>query len=149
MRTQEIDEQAWTPAGAELVYGLLARGATWPEWSGIDSFALEQPGDGAAEGLNAIRVFRTGRVTSRERLVELVPGRRLSYAVLSGLPLVGYRADVDLTPVRGGTTIRWHSTFAGRRPGTGWLYRLMLGRFIRNTVRGLARHATSLDVSSR
>ena len=141
MGMQEIDERAWSPATPETVYALLADGATWPAWSGIDSFELREPGETGGESLNAVRVFRTGRTTSVERLVDLVPGRRLSYALLDGLPLRDYRADVDLTPVDAGTMIRWHSTFTAKRPGTGWLYRLVLARFIRGCVRGLAEHA--------
>jgi hypothetical protein len=141
MGQQEIDERAWAPATPDTVYGLLADGSTWPTWSGIDSFELAEPGDTGGESLNAVRVFRTGRTTSVERLVELVPGRRLSYALLDGLPLRDYRADVDLTPVDGGTMIRWHSTFEAKRPGTGPLYRLVLSRFIRKAVRGLAEYA--------
>ena len=145
MRLQEIDEREWTSASPDAVYDLLAHGATWPTWSGIDSFELRQPGDASGESLNAIRVFRTGRVTSVERLVELVPGRRLSYALVSGLPLRDYRADVDLLPSNGGTLIRWHSRFAAKRPGTGWLYRRVLRRFIGDAVRGLADHAVSVS----
>lgn len=144
MGKQEIDEGAWSPASSETVYALLADGATWPAWSGIGSFELREPGESGGESLNAVRVFRTGRTTSVERLVELVPGRRLSYSLLDGLPLRDYRADVDLTPKDGGTAIRWHSTFSAKRPGTGWLYRLVLGRFIRGCVRGLAYHAASV-----
>ncbi|MBV8979439.1 MAG: SRPBCC family protein [Acidimicrobiia bacterium] len=141
MAKLDIDEQAWSPATPETVYALLADGATWPTWSGISSFELREPGETGGESLNAVRVFRTGRTTSIERLVELVPGRRLSYVLLDGLPLRDYRADVDLTPVDAGTMIRWHSTFSAKRPGTGWMYRLALGRFIRSCVRGLAEHA--------
>ncbi|MBV8985917.1 MAG: SRPBCC family protein [Acidimicrobiia bacterium] len=144
MAKQEIDEKAWSPAAPETVYALLADGATWPTWSGIGSFELREEGDTGGESLNAVRAFHTGRSTSIERLVELVPGRRLSYILLEGLPLRDYRADVDLTPKDGGTAIRWHSTFTAKRPGTGWLYRLVLGRFIRGCVRGLAEHAASL-----
>ncbi|MBV9413209.1 MAG: SRPBCC family protein [Acidimicrobiia bacterium] len=141
MALQEIDERAWTPASPETVYALLADGATWPAWSGIDSFELAEPGDTGGESLNAVRVFRTGRTKSVERLVELTPGHRLSYALLDGLPLRDYRADVDVTPVDAGTMIRWHSTFVAKRPGTGPLYRMALSRFIRKTVRGLAEYA--------
>jgi hypothetical protein len=144
MKKWEIDERAWTPANAETVYALLAEGATWPTWSGIDAFELREPGDDGAEGLNAVRVFRTGRTTSVERLVELVPGRRLSYVLLSGLPLRDYRADVDLTPGDSGTWIRWHSTFSAKRPGTGRLYRWGLARFIRKGVRGLAEQTATV-----
>ena len=144
MKLQQIDEREWSSASPDAIYALLADGATWPSWSGIDSFELRQPGDGGGESLSAVRVFRTGRTTSVERLVELVPGRRLSYALLSGLPLRDYRADVDLLPADGGTLIRWHSTFAAKRPGTGWLYRRVLARFIRAAVRGLAEHAANV-----
>lgn len=141
MGVQEIDVTARTAADPETVYRLVAAGETWPSWSGIGSFRLERPGADAAEGVGAIRVFRTGRINSREEIVELIPGRRLSYALLSGLRLRGYRADIDLTPVDGGTQIRWHSRFTARIPGTGWLYRRALTRFIRDCATGLAAHA--------
>jgi len=140
----EIDERAWSAADPDTVYALLADGATWPAWSGIDSFVLREPGDGVPEGLGALREFHTGRTTSIERVVAADPGRRFSYALVQGLPLRDYRADVELTPADGGTSVRWHSTFFPGRPGTGRLYRLVLGRFIRATVRGLAAHATAL-----
>src|SRR5262249_36272719 len=102
-KKKEIDERAWSSAGPDIVYALLAKGSTWPAWSPIGSFELREEGEGAPEGLNAVRVFRTGRTTSVERLVELRPGQRLSYALLDGLPLKNYRADVDLEPFEGGT----------------------------------------------
>jgi uncharacterized protein YndB with AHSA1/START domain len=139
----EIDVRTHAHADPDTVYRLLADGTTWPTWSPMDSFELESEGDTGGESLNAVRVFRTGRSTSRERLVELVPGRRLSYALLSGLPLVGYRADVDLTPADGGTDIRWHSTFKPKFFGTGWIYRFALRTFIKRCAAGLATHAAS------
>jgi hypothetical protein len=141
----EIDERAWTAAGPDTVYGLLANGVTWPVWSPISSFELQQEGEGEPEGLNAVRIFRTGRTKSVERLVELRPGQRLSYALLEGLPLRGYRADVDLERSDSGTNIRWHSTFEPKRRGTGWFYRLVLAKFIRRCVNGLAGHAASIE----
>ncbi|MEV4625838.1 SRPBCC family protein [Micromonospora sp. NPDC049523] len=151
MGRQDIDVTARSRATAETVYELLRAGATWPTWSGLDSFELERAvpaldgtgtGEpGAHEQVGAIRAFRTGPMTSREEIVELVPGRRLSYVLLSGLPLRDYRADVDLTPTAEGTTIRWHSTFHAKVPGTGWFYRWFLGRFIRQTAEGLAAYA--------
>jgi len=135
---QTIDVTAHSPADAAALYALLADGASWPTWSPLGSFELERPGGSEREGVGAVRVFRTGRYTSREELVELVPGRRLSYVLLSGLPLRGYRADIDLTPNGTGTEIRWHSTFRPKVPGTGWLYRVALTRFIRRCANGLA-----------
>ncbi|WP_121162530.1 SRPBCC family protein [Micromonospora pisi] len=153
MRRYEIDVHAVSRGSAQTVYELLRAGETWPTWSGLGSFTLEQPspmpdrdgvaasGVGADQAVGAIRLFRTGPLRSREQIVELVPGRRLSYVLLSGLPLRDYRADVDLTPTSGGTEIRWRSTFAAKVPGTGWFYRWFLGRFLDQTVRGLAGYA--------
>ena len=144
-KKKQIDERAWSAADPDTVYELLANGSTWPVWSPLDSFELRDEGEGAPEGLNAVRVFRTGRTTSIERLVELRPGKRLSYVLLEGLPLNNYRADIDLEPLDGGTSIRWHSTFDPKRAGTGWIYRFVLGKFIRRCVRGLAAHAATVD----
>ncbi len=111
MVEQTISKRAWTPGEPEpRSTGSCGTGATWPVWSPIESFELEQEGPDGGESLGAIRVFRTGRATSREEIVELEPDRRFSYALLSGLPLRGYRADVDLEPRDGGTAIHWHST---------------------------------------
>ena len=103
----------------------------------------------AGESLGAIRVFHTGRATSREEIVELVePDRRFSYALELGLPLQGYRADVDLEPRDGGTAIHWHSSFHAKVPGTGGLFRRFLGGFIQRCVDGLATYAAETSERS-
>ena len=141
MKRQEIDLQVTTPASPAAVYALLRDGASWPRWSPIETFELEREGAEEPEGLGAVRVFRTGRITSRERIVELVPDRRLSYTLLSGLAIRDYRADIDLEPADVGTRISWHSSFEPRVPGTGGLYRWQLQRFITRLVHGLAEAA--------
>ena len=73
-------------------------------------------------------------------MVECRPGEAFAYVLEKGLPLRDYKAVVTLTPAAGGgTAINWHSTFRAKVPGTGWLYRRELGRFIRRTTEGLAR----------
>lgn len=143
MGVQRIDVTATTTAPAGAVYALLRDGATWPVWSPLGSFELEAPGPEGGESLGAIRIFRTGRFTSRERIVELVPDRRFSYALLSGLAIKGYRADVDLTEGPDGTTIRWHSSFEAKVPGFGGFYRRMLQKFLQRCADGLARAAAT------
>jgi hypothetical protein len=145
MGRKQIDVVVESPAEAGAIYDLLVDGAAWPRWSKFDSFELERPGEGGGDGsVGAIRVLRLGRrVTSREQIVELIPGRRYSYLYLSGLPIRDYRADVDLLPSGAGTTIQWHSSFRPKIPGTGWLYRLALRRVIRDTATRVATHASS------
>jgi hypothetical protein len=143
--SQVIDKIATTSADASVVFALLRDGATWPEWSPIDSFELERAAADEPEGVGAIRVFRTGRYTMREEIVELVPGRRFSYALLSGLPIRDYRVDVDLEPARDGTVIKWHASFASKLPGMGWLIRRRLAGVTERFVKGLAARAATLD----
>jgi hypothetical protein len=148
MRKQQIEALAWTAASPAEVYRFLRSGATWPRWSPLDSFELERESVHGGEGIGAIRIFRTGRATSYEEIVELQPDRRFSYALLRGLPLRAYRADVDLEPRDGGTAIRWHSTFQAKLPGTGGIFRRFLGGFIQRCADGLAAYATEASEQS-
>jgi hypothetical protein len=136
-----IDETAMTQADRASVYALLADGSTWPQWSPIGSFELIAPGEGTPEGLGAVRLFTTGRHKSRERVVTCQPGEVFAYELEAGLPLRDYKAVITLLPGAGGTTINWRSSFHPKLPGTGWLYRRELGKFIRKTVEGLAAAA--------
>lgn len=139
-KLHHIDQSAHSAADARTIYSMLLDRPTWPSWSALDSFAHETDGDDGPNSLHAIGTFTTGKTKSREEIVELIPDRRLSYSLLSGLPLPNYRADIDLTPSGSGTDIRWHSTFNARF-GTGWAYRFGLGKFIAKCVRGLAAEA--------
>jgi uncharacterized protein YndB with AHSA1/START domain len=142
MKIQRMAAEATTDAAPDAVWALLSDRSTWPSWSPLGSHAGERPGrDGNPDGLGGIARFVTGRHCVREEIVELEPNRRLSYALLSGLPLRDYRAVVELTPAGGGTRIRWSATFRPGRPGTGWLYRLALSRVFRGMVTGLAAAA--------
>ncbi len=146
-RTQTIDVRAVVPAPPAAVWADLADGSTWPVWSPLGSYQLVTPGSSGADApLGEVRIFRTkqvvGETTPREEVVEVVPEQRLSYVLLDGMPLDGYRADIDLTPVDGGTEVRWRSSFTARRGWMGPVYRRMLGLFIQRCVDGLAaKHA--------
>jgi hypothetical protein len=132
--------QSRAPAGA--VFALLKDGATWPDWTMFDAFELERPGNEEPMGLGAIRVFSTALTRSREETVELVPDRRLSYALLSGFPFTDYRADVDLSPrADGGTSIAWRASFDPKYPGTGWFWRLFMTAVLRKVASDLASAA--------
>ena len=121
MGRQHIEHHATTSADPATVYALLRDGASWPSWSPIDAFELERHGESEPEGVGAVRVLRSGRVTGRDTIVELVPDRRLSYTHTSSLPVRDYRGDIDLTPVAGGTEIHWATSFEPKYPGTGGL----------------------------
>src|SRR3954447_26394831 len=138
MARQRIEHRATTTADPATVYALLRDGATWPEWAPIDSFELEREGAGGREGIGAVRVLRSGRVTGRDTIAELIENRRFAYTHESGLPVKDYRGSVDLDPVDGGTAIRWVSEFDPKVPGTGALVRRGLDGFVAKLVAGLA-----------
>ena len=144
MGRQQVEATGWSAAPPAAVYGLLVDGATWPTWSGHDAAELVERGEGDGDGVGAVRVLHRGRMRSRERIVELVPERRLGYVLLAGLPLRDYRANVDLTPERGGTAIRWSSDFAAKVPGTGAIFRLALTKFMTAATEGLAARAAEV-----
>jgi uncharacterized protein YndB with AHSA1/START domain len=140
----EIDRRAVVPAPPAAVWADLVDGRSWPTWSPLGSYELVTAGsDGPDTPLGEVRIFRTKQVVgeseAREEVVEVVPERRLSYVLLGGLPLDGYRADIDLTPVDGGTEVRWRSTFSAGAV-RGRFYRRFLGLFIQRCVDGLAAH---------
>lgn len=136
---QRIEHTATTTADPAAVYGLLIDGASWPTWSPIDSVELE--GDGTDGHVGTVRVLRSGKVTGRDTIAELVPGRRFAYTHESSLPVKNYRGEIDLTPIDGGTSIRWVSTFEPKVPGTGGLVKRGLRKFIAEMTDGLAAGA--------
>lgn len=138
---------AATPAE---IWPLLADASTWAAWGPFDASELESPaphGD-SRDGVGAVRRFRRGRWVTREEVTAFDLGHRLSYRLLSGAPVRQYVADVTLTPVPGGTAIRWESTFRARIPGTGRVIRDELAAFIATVVDHLedAVHASRLSV---
>jgi hypothetical protein len=141
MKRIAIDVSARSQAAPEEVFGLLVDGASWPVWSPIESFELERQGEPPPEGPGAVRVFRKGRTIGRDQIVEVVPGRRLGYVSLSGVPVRDYQAQIDLEPTGDGTVIRWRASFSPKIAGTGWLLERGLRRFLEQCALGLAEHA--------
>ena len=95
-----------------------------------------------------MRVFHTGRIHSKERVVLAQPNQVFSYELVSGLAIRDYRAVVTPAPSNDGTLIHWRSTFKPKVPGTGWIYQRQLSAFIGRTVNGLAAWAEILRAPS-
>jgi uncharacterized protein YndB with AHSA1/START domain len=134
---QEIDVSRRIDAPPAAVWSLLDDSSTWPDWTSIDSFELERAPD-PGTGLGEIRRFRTGPITVREEIVERAEERRLSYRLLGGLPVRDYVAVIELSPAGEGTDLRWHTTFDGRLPLSGPVFKALLGKATRDFVVGLA-----------
>lgn len=144
MKRRNIDVTESTSASAAAVYALLANSATWPAWSPLDSVELEREGTPPPDGVGAIRVNHKGRTIGRDEVIELTANERFVYRSLSGVPVRDYVGEVTLQrTVDGGTTIRWHSSFFPKVPGTGWLVQRALTKFLQDCIEGLATAAST------
>jgi hypothetical protein len=119
------------------VWALLSDGATWSRWARSRGSGFDRGGEPPPHGVGAIRSFGTGPIRTREEVVAFEPPQRLSYVLLSGLPVRGYRADVTLEPDGPGTHITWNSSWERARPGVAWILRTA----VRDVARAMAREA--------
>ncbi|MBV9413107.1 MAG: SRPBCC family protein [Acidimicrobiia bacterium] len=136
--------EATAHASPEAVFAILADATRWKEWAGwfIRDSWWEREGTPPPGGVGAIKRLGTKVVGSREETVEYEPPKHYAYRIVSGQPVKNYRADVELTPVDGGTHIRWSSRFEPTVPGTGPFMRWYLGRIVAGLTRRLAAHAS-------
>ncbi len=137
--------QARSAASPPAIYALLGDGATWPRWTPFDAFELEREGEEGGESKGAIRVLTSRRTRNREEIIELSPGRLISYRSLSGLPIRNHLATVDLAATAGGTLITWHEQFEATMPGSTWYLTRALRKFVQACADGLAAYAARPD----
>ena len=128
---------AHSAAPPARVFALLDDVTCWPKWAGwiIGHASWERHGDPPPSGVGAIRKVGRWPQFAREEIVAREPPTHHAYTMLSGNPVKNYRADVYLTPDRGGTSITWRASFDPAIPGTG----AMLAAFYKRLIGGFAR----------
>jgi len=113
-----VEAEGMARASAATVWHLVSDATTYPQWGPWSEGGYNKPGDPAHDGVGAVRWFRYRRTKTVEEVLAAEAGRRLSYTVVSGPPVRNYLAEVTLTPVAGGTHIRWSArwdrTIGGR-----------------------------------
>jgi hypothetical protein len=149
MTRQTATGHASTTATPASVWALLEDVTTWTTWAPFETAVLELPGEKEPHGVGAIRRFQRGRFTTREQVTEFVPDRRLSYRLLSGLPLRDYEADIDLRRQQDRTHITWSASFAARIPGTGRVFRRGMQKLYTDYAQRLAGAAVESSARSR
>ena len=98
-------------ATPEVVWELVANADRYSEWGPWSASGYENLGGQAADSAGVTRWMRYGRTTTVEKVLESKPGRRLVYAVVKGIPVRNYRAEVRLSPEGDGTHIRWSASW--------------------------------------
>ena len=136
-----ITSTGFAKAPIDTVWSIIANADDYHHWAALFRSLKERTGSPTADGVGAIRRFGTGPITSREEVVEFEPPTHLAYVLISGLPVVGYRADVHLRSENDGTSIRWTSSY---EPAKAWLsmpMRLLLTAVLKDFVKRLEKQA--------
>ena len=105
-----IEAADTTSASPVAVWALLADAPAWARWGSWSKVEVES---GDAQGPGQIRVLVRRPFRLRERITEWVPGERLSYEMLEGMRVRGYRSTVTLEEEAGAAPLS-----AGARPTT-------------------------------
>lgn len=100
-----------TRAPRARVWELVADANRYADWGPWRSGGYDPPAPGpSTPGMRP--VFRLGRTTSHERILEVDQGSRVVYTVERGIPVRDYRAEIVLTDTAdGGTRISWSATW--------------------------------------
>jgi hypothetical protein len=131
-------------APPDAVFAVLADATRWKDWAGAAVAVSEWDREGvpAPGGVGAVRKLGRWPVFTREQITEYDPPRHHGYTIVSGMPVRGYHADVDLVADgAGGTTIRWSGAFEPVVPGTGALLEALIERTVAHFARAAAREA--------
>jgi Polyketide cyclase / dehydrase and lipid transport len=131
MKTIDASATSADPRG--VVWQRLADVSQWPVWGPWSSVAIE---GGADHGPGAVRVLVKRPLRLRERVTGWEPEVSMSYELLEGMNVDGYRAEVRLTDLPdGGTEVRWHSEY--ERAG------LIAGRILKAAVPDVCRRVAA------
>jgi uncharacterized protein YndB with AHSA1/START domain len=118
-----VEAEQTARAAPEAVWALVCDATRYPEWGPWSAAGYRRPGDNSPRGPGAVQWLTSSHraylryATSVERILEVEEGRRLAYTVIGGIPVRNYRAEVTLTPVEGGTRIRWAGSWDPTLPG--------------------------------
>jgi hypothetical protein len=112
-----VEAEGVTRAAPEVVWQLVADADRYHEWGPWSASGYQGQGDQAADGAGVIRWMRYGRTTTVEKVLESEKGRLLVYAVVKGIPVRNYRAEVRLSPDGECTHIRWSASWDRTLPG--------------------------------
>ena len=127
MNRLHVEASGTTRARPDAVWALLADASSYSRWGPWDASGYDAADEQPAGGPGAVRRLRYGRTVTVERLVDVEPGRRMSYTVIGGLPVRNCFAEVRLTPVAEGTRVDWAADFD----------RTVLGRLVHRKLRSL------------
>jgi uncharacterized protein YndB with AHSA1/START domain len=123
-----VEAEGAAAAPQAVVWSLLSNASKYAEWGPWNGSGDRKLGNNKASGdIGTTRWLRYRNTTTVEGILEVEPGERVVYTVISGIPVRNYRAEVTLTPTAGGTHIYWEAEWDST----------LLGRVVRRKLRTL------------
>ena len=102
---------ATVSASPDLIWETLTDPVKMKSWARARKVTIERPGTEAQMGTGAVRAITTLFGTYREEVTSFDPPRRITYRVISGLPVRDYEGRMELEPTTSGTQITWSVTY--------------------------------------
>jgi hypothetical protein len=133
----EIRVQAHAAAPLLTTWSVLAEQSEMAAWTPARTVTIQHQGDPRPAGVGTIRVLSLTPLTIREQITGVDAPSRLTYRLLSGIPVHDYVGETILTGGDTATDILWTVTMTPRWPGTTLAVRWV----VRALANGLAREA--------
>ncbi len=127
-------------APRELVYETFADRERNSEFLPIQ-VSLVRPGTDARQGVGAVHQLGFGRFGLREELTELVPGERIGYKLVSGLPVKAHTGEILFSDAPGGTRVSYTMHTDPKLPAPAAVIQLILKQTISQFLAGASKAA--------
>jgi uncharacterized protein YndB with AHSA1/START domain len=118
MEKLQVEAEQTAKATPETVWAIISDPTQYPQFGHWSAAGYRnKDGDPPPGTVGNVYWLKSSRrtylryATSVEKILELNEGRSLAYTVVGGIPVKNYRAEITLTPVEGGTHIRWAATW--------------------------------------
>ena len=141
-RDNSFEVVHFSRAPRQVVFDVLADYAGYKKFTKLTISEVEVPGDPAPNGVGAVRRLGAPGYSVREKILAYDPPNSMSYTIVAGVPVEGYRADVTLEDsVSGGTRITWVGHFDSARYGLAPVLRSGFKFVVGDLARAAAREA--------
>lgn len=128
------------PAPRDVVFDVIADRERSGEYLPL-STRLDQPGTASRQGIGAVHFLGIGSIGVREQITGLDQNERLTYRVVSGLPVRSHQGVIEFFDDPAGTRVRYTMDSQPKVPLPGFVLRTILNRMIKTMLAGAASAA--------
>ncbi|TSE01387.1 SRPBCC family protein [Skermania sp. ID1734] len=128
-------------APRQLVYDIFADRENNGNFLPVQT-RLETPGTVERQGVGAVHFLGIGPVGVREQITELVPGQRISYKVVGGVPVKSHTGQIEFSDAGTGTRVVYTMDSEPKLPVPEPVLRAGLKALITTFVNGAKKEAT-------